>query len=64
MKTKLLIEAKITDYLTVEEASVELGIKASAIRNYLYWERLTTYKFKTMTLIKRDEVEAWKKRQK
>lgn len=51
-------------FLTIEEASNELQVKANALRNYLYEGKLTTYKFKTLTLISRDEVEAWKDRQK
>jgi excisionase family DNA binding protein len=49
-------------YLTVEEAAEELGIKSNAIRNYLCAEKLTTYKFKTLTLLRSDEVEGWKQR--
>lgn len=55
--------ADAKDFLTVEEASDELGIKDSAIRNYLYDEKLTTYKFKTLTLVSREEAENWKTRQ-
>jgi len=61
---KQLKIADITEYFTVEEAANELGIKPTAIRNYLYEEKLTTYKFKTLTLVKREEVEEWRKRQK
>ena len=50
------------DYLTVDEASQELGIKDTAIRNYLYAGKLTTYKFKNLTLLSRNEVEGWKAR--
>ncbi len=42
----------------------KLGIKPTAIRNYLTWGDLTTYKFKTLTLVSKEEVEAWKQRQK
>ena len=52
------------DFFTVDEAARELGIKTTAIRNYLYEEKMTTYKFKTLTLISRKEVEDWKDRQK
>lgn len=51
-------------FLTVQEASKELGVKENAIRNYLYEEKMTTYKFKSLTLISREEIEAWKPRQK
>lgn len=61
---KQLKQASVADYLTVEEAAEELGIKPTAIRNYLYDGKLTTYKFKTLTLVKAEEVESWKERQK
>lgn len=57
-------QASDSEFFTVEEAANALGIKATAIRNYLCDQKLTTYKFKTLTLINRQEVEAWKKRQK
>lgn len=63
-KVKELKEAKIADYLTVDEAATELGIKPTAIRNYLTWGKLTTYKFKTLTLLHKDEIEQWKGKQK
>lgn len=62
--TKQLKQANENEYFTVEEAASELGIKPTAIRNYLYDEKLTTYKFKTLTLVSKEEVEEWKKRQK
>jgi excisionase family DNA binding protein len=52
------------EYLTIDEAAKELRVKPTAIRNYLYEGKLKTYKFKTLTLLKADEVEAWKDRQK
>ena len=42
----------------------DLGIKPTAIRNYLTWGKMTTYKFKTLTLVDKKEVESWKERQK
>ena len=63
-KAKQLKQASESEFFTVEEAANELGIKPTAIRNYLCDEKLTTYKFKTLTLLRRDEVEAWKERQK
>ena len=63
-KMKQIKQANEADFFTVDEAAQELGIKPTAIRNYLYWEDLTTYKFKTLTLIHREEIEAWKKKQK
>jgi len=50
-------------YLTIDEAAKELRIKTTAIRNYLYEGKMTTYKFKTMTLLSANEVQAWKERQ-
>jgi excisionase family DNA binding protein len=52
------------EFLTVDEAATVLGIKPTAIRNYLTWGKMETYKFKTLTLIKKQDVEEWKKRQK
>ena len=63
-KAKQMKQVNDADYLTVEEAAKELGIKPTAIRNYLCDEKLTTYKFKTLTLVHRTEIEAWKERQK
>lgn len=61
---KIVHTAKDTDYFTVKEAADELKINAQSIRDYLVRGLLTTYKFKTFTLLKREEVEEWKKRQK
>lgn len=61
---KQLKQVNDTDFFTVEEAAKELGIKTTAIRNYLWNEDLTTYKFKTLTLVSKEEVEKWKERQK
>lgn len=63
-KPKKVNQPNEADFFTVDEAAKELGIKPTAIRNYLTWEKMTTYKFKTLTLISREEVEAWKERQK
>ncbi|MGA2622243.1 MAG: helix-turn-helix domain-containing protein [Bacteroidota bacterium] len=54
----------IDEYLTVEESANLLGIKESAIRNYLSLGLLVSYKLKTLTLLKVDEVRRWKERQK
>lgn len=62
-KSRQLKQVNGTDFLTSEEAAQALGIKATAIRNYLYMGKLTTYKFKSLTLVKTDEVERWRKRQ-
>jgi excisionase family DNA binding protein len=61
---KTLKKADDESYLTIEQAANELGLKPTVIRNYLYEGKMTTYKFKTLTLLKKDEVEAWKNRQK
>ena len=53
-----------TMYLTVKEAADELGINSQTIRDYLVKGRMKTYKFKTLTLINREEIEKWKERQK
>ena len=63
-KVQQLKQVNDADFLTVEEAAKELGIKPTAIRNYLCDEKFTTYKFKTLTLVRRSEVEAWRPRQK
>jgi excisionase family DNA binding protein len=62
-KIRNLNKAKAADFLTTEEAARELGIKPTAIRNYLYERKLTTFKFKNATLLSRREVQGWKKRQ-
>lgn len=51
------------NYLSVSEASDSLGVKESAIRNYLYAGKMTTYKFKELTLLAKDEIENWRDRQ-
>jgi excisionase family DNA binding protein len=61
---KTLKRADTENFLTVEEAATELGLKTTVIRNYLSEGKLTAYKFKTLTLLKKDDVEAWKERQK
>jgi excisionase family DNA binding protein len=63
-KPKQINRPDVDEYFTVDEAATELGIKPTAIRNYLTWGKMTTYKFKTLTLVKRSEVENWKERQK
>jgi len=63
-KAKHINKPDSAEYLTVDEAAKELGIKPTAIRNYLTWGKMNTYKFKTLTLVKRSEVEDWKERQK
>jgi len=55
---------KDISYSTVKEAADELGINTQTIRDYLVKGTIRTYKFKTLTLISKQEVEEWKKRQK
>jgi excisionase family DNA binding protein len=62
-KVRKLSSADDGNYFTIEEAARELGIKPTAVRNYLYEGKMTTYKFKTMTLLSTDEISAWKDRQ-
>jgi excisionase family DNA binding protein len=65
VRKKLIIhEAKDTDYFTVKEAARELGINTQTIRDHLAKGALKTYKFKSLTLLSKEEVEAWKERQK
>ena len=52
-----------SNYLSVSEASNTLGIKESAIRNYLYAGKLTTYKFKELTLLSKSEINNWRDKQ-
>jgi excisionase family DNA binding protein len=63
-KVRNIKQATESDYFTVDEAANELRIKPTAIRNYLCDGKFTTYKFKTLTLVHKEEVEAWKQRQK
>jgi excisionase family DNA binding protein len=57
-KIRRLTSAHDADFLTIEEAAKSLRIKPTAVRNYLYEGKLTTYKFKTLTLVRAPEVEA------
>ena len=52
------------NYMTVEEAAKHLGIKPTAIRNYLYLGKFTTHKFKSLTLLDIKEVADWKQTRK
>lgn len=63
MKVREIKSVNDNEYLSTEEAAQELGIKETAVRNYLSSEKFTTYKFKNFTLLKADEVENWKIRQ-
>ena len=55
---------KDTLYFTVKEAADELGINTQTIRDYLVKGIMKTYKFKTLTLISKEEVKQWKQKQK
>jgi len=63
-KHKQLNKPDVNEFLTVDEAAAELGIKTNAIRNYLYLGKFTTHKFKNLTLLDAKEVNNWKGRQK
>ena len=63
-ESNTLKKADVENFLTVEEAANELGLKPTVIRNYLSDGTLTAYKFKTLTLLKADEVKERKERQK
>lgn len=60
VNTKRLEAVTSREYLTVEEAAKVLSIGAAAVRNYLSSRQLTTYKFKTLTLISVKEIKKWK----
>jgi excisionase family DNA binding protein len=60
VKTITLHTPKDTLYLTVKETADKLGITTQTVRDYLVKEIFQTYKFKTLTLIDRKEVEKWK----
>jgi len=63
-KTVTIHYATDTAYFTVKETADELGINTQTVRDYLTKGLLKTYKFKTFTLISKQEVEEWKERQK
>ncbi len=62
MKAMELKIASVDEFLSIPEAAQMLGIKESAVRNYLSLDRFTTYKFKSLTLLKIDELRAWKRK--
>ena len=64
IKVKVLKIASMDDYFTVDEAAKILGVKPTAIRNYLTWGKMLTCKFKSLTLISKEEIVRWKDRQK
>ncbi len=60
MRVRELKNVSGSEYLTTEEAAAELGIKESAVRNYLSAGKFTTFKFKTLTLLDVNEIREWK----
>ncbi len=62
MTTRELTNINTNDFLTVEEAAKFLGIKESAVRNYLSLGRLVTYKVKSLTLLRIDDLKNWRSR--
>ena len=58
---KKLNAASTEDFLSTEEAADYLKVKPTVVRNYLWEGKLTTYKFKTLTLLSREELDDWKK---
>ncbi len=59
-RIRQLKRADDSGYLSIDEAAEALNIKSTALRNYLCDGKLTTYKFKTLSLVDADEVKAWK----
>jgi len=47
----------LNDYYSVDEAAEKLKIKPNVVRNYLHLKKLTTFKFKGLTLISKKEVD-------
>ena len=52
--------ASTEEFLSTEEAADYLGIKPTVVRNYLWEGKLTTFKFKNLTLLSREELDDWK----
>jgi len=49
-------------YISVMEAAHQLGVQSATVRTYLWLGRLTTFKFKTMTLLDVGEVKQYKEK--
>ena len=60
-KLSIATIAREDEYLNIDEASRFLGITNGSVRNYLTWGWLTTYKFKTLTLLSKQELIEWQK---
>lgn len=58
-KTVELQTANMTDYYSVPEAAGKLRITTGTIREYLRLGKFTRYKFKTLTLISKTELDGW-----
>ena len=58
-----LQQADARKYFTIDEAATALGIKPTVVRNYLYEGKIPTYKFKTLTLLSTEDIDAWRERQ-
>ncbi len=50
----------IDDFLSVEEAAEFLNLKETAIRNYLSLGKFISYKLKSLTLLRVDDLKRWK----
>ncbi len=61
-KPTILKTAAADQYLTVEEAAMEMNVKQQTVRNGLATRTFTTYKFKTLTLLSASEINEYKKR--
>ncbi len=59
-KIKRINVASTDDFFTAEEAGDFLEIRPAVVRNYLAEGKLTTYKFKSLTLVKIEELMEWK----
>jgi excisionase family DNA binding protein len=57
-----IVIANNDSYFTVSEAAEMLRIKTQTVRDYLTKGTFKTYKFKTLTLIDRHEIESRKHR--
>jgi len=48
-------------YVSIEDASKFLGFKEQTLRNYMYLDRLTRYKYYNLTLVSKKELAELKK---
>jgi excisionase family DNA binding protein len=61
-KMMMLKTVNSAEYLTVDQAAEVLGVRSNTIRNYLYARKFTTFKFKTLTLLRKSEVNEYAKK--